>query len=214
MLGQGLDKNVTLPVMGSEAHTGTALWLTSYYVSKFGVNSLASGSIYSGTFGPISSAPMNTEAQRALVHYGRPYTARPLALRGWYKYLPKTINRDIDGKFSHLMGQEDKCKIYVSLEAWGSGVTDRPANPTVVGYGELLSGATPTDTPAAAANNGYVSFEFRIDYPEDMLGRRPDHIVMGATCSYLSDDFCGGEGSTLYIDDFELIWDPTELAVQ
>ena len=214
MFGQGLDKNVTLPVTGSEAHTGTALWLTSYYVSKFGVNSLASGSIYSGTFGPISSAPMNTEAQRALVHYGRPYTARPLALKGWYKYLPKAINRDIDGKFPELQGQEDKCKIYVSLEAWGSGVTDRPANPTVVGYGELLSGATPTDTPEAAANNGYVSFEFRIDYPEDMLGRRPDHIVMGATCSYLSDDFCGGEGSTLYIDDFELIWDPTELAVQ
>lgn len=214
LLGQGLDKNVTLPVTGSEARTGTSLWLTSYYVSKFGVNSLASGSIYSGTFGPISSAPTNTEAQRALVHYGRPYTARPLALRGWYKYLPKAINRDIDGKFSHLMGQEDKCKIYVSLEAWGSGVTDRPANPTVVGYGELLSGATPTDTPEAAANNGYVSFEFRIDYPEDMLGRRPDHIVMGATCSYLSDDFCGGEGSTLYIDDFELLWDPTELAAQ
>lgn len=211
MMGQGLDKNVTLPVTGSEAHTGTALWLTSYYISKFGVNSLASGSVFSGTFGPISSPPTNTAAQRALVHYGQPYTARPLALRGWYRYLPKNIDRDIDGKFSHLIGQEDKCKIYVSLEAWGNGVTSRPEKPTVVGYGELLSGATPTDTPEAAANNGYVPFEFRITYAEEMLGRRPDHIVMGATCSYLSDDFCGGEGSSLYIDDFELVWDPAEL---
>lgn len=206
--GQGLNKNVTLPVTGSEAHTGTALWLTSYYVSKFGVNSLASGSIFSGTFGPIKSAPTNTNAQRALVHYGQPYTARPLALKGWYRYIPKTIDRDIDGKFPELIGQEDKCRIYVSLEVWGNGVTSRPDNRVVVGYGELLSGAT----PAVADNNGYVPFEFRIEYPEEFLGRRPDHIVMGATCSYLSDDFCGGEGSALYIDDFELIWEPDRLA--
>lgn len=212
MMGQGLKKNVTLPVTDEKAHTGTALWLTSYYISQFGVSSLASGSLFSGTFGPISSAPTNTNAQRALVHYGQPYTARPLALKGWYKYLPELINRDIDNKFPELKGQEDQCKIYVSLEVWGTGVTSRPGSPTVVGAGELRSGATPTDTPEALANNGYVSFEIRIEYAEELLGMRPDHIVMGATCSYLSDDFCGGEGSTLYIDDFELVWDPTQLA--
>lgn len=213
VLGIGLDKNVTLPVTGAEARTGTSLWMTSYYVSKAGVTSLASGTIYSGTFGPITSAPTNSDAQRALVHYGQPYTGRPLALKGWYRYVPKNIDTDIDGKFGNLMGQSDKCRISISLEVWGAGVTSRPAadKRIVVGYGELLSGATPTDTPDAMANNGYIPFEFRIQYdPNNVV--KPDHIVMIATCSYLSDDFCGGAGSSLYIDDFELIWDPDRLS--
>lgn len=213
MLGIGLDKNVTLPVSGTEARTGQALWMTSYYVNKAGVESLATGTIYSGTFGPISSAPMNSDAQRALVHYGQPYTGRPLGLKGWYKYIPQNIDTDIDNKYASLIGQSDKCKVYISLEAWGAGVTSRPDadKRVVVGYGELLSGATPTDTPEAMANNGYVPFEFRIQYDPDNVAK-PDHIVMCATCSYLSDDFCGGAGSSLYIDDFELIWQPDQLS--
>lgn len=213
ILGIGLDKNVTLPVTGDEARTGTSLWMTSYYVSKAGVTSLASGSIFSGTFGPITSAPTNSAAQRALVHYGQTFASRPLALKGWYKYIPKTIDTDIDGKYPEMIGQMDKCKIYISLEAWGNGVSSRPANPTVVGYGELLSGATPTDSPEALANNGYVPFEFRITYDPDHVVK-PDHIVMCASCSYLSDQFCGGAGSSLYIDDFEIIWEPSQLAGQ
>lgn len=205
MAGQGLKKNVTLPVEGSEARTGKALWLTSYYVDKLGVKSLATGTIFSGSFGPISSPPMNTDDQRALVHYGQSYTARPVGLKGWYKYVPKTIDTDIDGKYPDLIGQSDQCKIYISLEKWGAGVTSRPASPTVVGYGELLSGAT---AGSADQDNGYVPFEFKITY---VSSEKPDHIVMCATCSYLSDDFCGGAGSALYIDDFEVIWSPDEL---
>ncbi len=202
----GLNKNVTLPVTGNEARTGTALWMTSYPVSKMGVNSLASGTIYSGTFGPVSGIPTTSDDQRAFVHYGQPYRGRPLGLKGWYKYIPKNIDTDIDGKHGDLMGQSDKCKIYISLEVWGSGVSSRPSNPTVVGYGELMSEATPN----VSDNNGYVPFEFRINYDADHVVN-PDHIVMCATCSYLSDDFCGGAGSSLYIDDFELVWDPEQL---
>lgn len=205
VLGIGLDKNVTLPVTGSEARTGTSLWMTSYYVSKAGVTSLATGTIFSGTFGPITSAPTNSDAQRALVHYGQNYAARPLGLKGWYKYIPKTIDTDIDNKYPDLKGQSDKCKIYISLEAWGAGVTKRPANPVVVGYGELLSEAT---HGVPEQDNGYVPFEFKVTYTSTTV---PDHIVMCATCSYLSDDFCGGAGSSLYIDDFELIWEPDKL---
>lgn len=221
MAGMGLKKNVTLPATGVEARTGTALKMTAYYINQgvpniLMVQSLASGTVFSGTFGPITSAPMNSDAQRALVHYGQPYTARPYALRGWYKYIPQTINTDIDGKYPELMGATDQCKIYVSLEKWGEGVTSRPSKPTVIGYGQLLSGVTPIDTPKAQANNGYVPFEFKITYTDPT--QKPDHIVMCATCCYLSDDFCGaGEkdgnpGSLLYIDDFELIWDPDQLS--
>lgn len=206
VLGIGLDKNVTLPVTDAEARTGTALWMTSYYVSKAGVTSLATGTIFSGTFGPITSAPTNSDAQRALVHYGQSYAARPLGLKGWYKYIPKTIDTDIDNKYPDLKGQSDKCKIYISLEAWGAGVSTRPAKPVVVGYGELLSEAT---NGVPEQNNGYVPFEFKVTYTSTTV---PDHIVMCATCSYLSDDFCGGAGSSLYIDDFELIWEPDKLA--
>lgn len=205
MGSMGLNKNVTLPVTGDEARTGISLWMTSYTVSKMGVNSLASGTIYSGTFGPVSGIPTTSDDQRAFVHYGQPYTARPLGLKGWYKYIPQAIDTDIDNKYPGLIGQMDQCKIYISLEKWGSGVTKRPDKPTVVGYGELMSGAT----SGSADQKGYVPFEFKITYTSADV---PDHIVMCATCSYLSDDFCGGAGSSLYIDDFELIWEPERLS--
>ena len=207
--GMGLKKNVTVPVADDLAHTGTSLWMTSYFVKQgipdiFEVESLASGTIFSGTFGPIKSAPTTSDAQRALVHYGQSYSSRPLALRGWYKYIPKLIDTDIDGEHPELIGKTDSCKIYVSLEKWGTGVTERPNNPVIIGYGELLSAAT----SGSDEENGYVPFEFKINYTST---DKPDHIVMCATCSYLSDRFVGGAGSSLYIDDFELVWSPDEL---
>ena len=43
------------------------------------------------------------------------------------------------------------------------------------------------------------------------MTRKPTYIVISAAASYLGDYFTGGEGSTLYIDEFSLEYDVTKL---
>ena len=93
-----------------------------------------------------------------------------------------------------MIGKRDKAHIYVTLEDWG-GATERPANVKVIAHGELLS-----DEDVST----YKEFKFDIKYNDTV--NRPTHIVLSATSSYLGADFCGSEGATLYVDEFELLF--------
>jgi hypothetical protein len=42
--------------------------------------------------------------------------------------------------------------------------------------------------------------------------RVPSHVVVTFTSSYLGDYFTGGEGSTMWADEFEFIYNPMELS--
>lgn len=209
VFGAGLKKNVTTQAPSGESlyGQGHGLRMQTYDVNVLEVKSLASGTIYSGAFGYISSAPTSPEAQTALVKYGQPYTARPLGLKGWYKYTPQVITKDYGGKHADLVeeGAMDRCRVTIILENWGAA-TSRPAQPQVIGSGEFLGDLTGVNSET----NDYFPFEFKIEYQNTTL--KPTHIVMSAASSYRSDDFCGGPGSVFYIDDFELIWDPDQLS--
>lgn len=204
------NENMTRQVSGDKAYAGNALRLESRYLYKnvviMTVETFAAGSVYSGSFQELSGIPStDAEVQKTYVHYGQPYTGRPIHLNGWYAYKSKPITQKGFGNVTHpdLLGQPDKCKIYISLEDWGK-TTQRPKIPKVVGYGEFTSSET-TINPEDESAITYKSFGITISY--NTLTDRPTHIVMGATSSYMSDDFCGGEGSVLYIDEFELIWE-------
>lgn len=56
----------------------------------------------------------------------------------------------------------------------------------------------------------YEQFNIPITYKSGSV--QPTHVVIVATSSRWGADFIGGEGSTLYIDDFELIWEPDQLS--
>ena len=49
--------------------------------------------------------------------------------------------------------------------------------------------------------------EFRLDFEYKDTERKPTYIVISACASYLGDYFTGGVGSTLYIDEFELLYE-------
>lgn len=157
----------------------------------------AAGNLFSGTFA-ISGLPTSTGAMRKSVNFGRPYTGRPTGLKGYYKYTSKTVTIDTDGMHRDMVGQPDRCQIFISLENW-NGAQSRPGTPNVVAYGELVS-------PEEGADMGqYEPFEFRLDYKRTDI--KPTHIVFIATSSIYGGDFCGGVGSVLCIDEFELLWD-------
>lgn len=92
----------------------------------------------------------------------------------------------------------DFCTIYIRLENWG-GATERPADPKVIASATL-------ETDQSIPN--YTQFDLTLDYTDEVT--LPDHIVIVSSSSRYGEDFCGGPGSVLYVDQFELSFDYVE----
>ena len=140
-----------------------------------------------------------------MLSLGREFTERPTKLRGQYKYTVTNISH-ASGEFKSLIGQPDTCIIRAALIDSDAPFEIRTAPndrhlfdenaPEVVAYGKL---------ECAQTISGYIPFEFEIKYKS--TSRKPKYILVTASASKYGDYFTGGNGSTLYIDDFELLYD-------
>ena len=161
---------------------------------------LAAGNIYVGQFGNIAGLG-------AELDWGYSFTSRPLALRGYYKYAPKTIDMAKD-PYKGLVGQSDECQIQVLLTDWSDRFhintskkqfVDFENDKNIIAHGSLTS---------SNADSEYVSFTIPLVYRN---GRMPKYIVIVGAASRYGDYFTGGKGSVLKLDEFELVYDPAQL---
>lgn len=157
---------------------------------------LAAGNLFTGGFKTNLASPISS------VRFGRHFVGRPSKLKGYYKYKGGVIDAS-DSDHKNQIGQPERFHIYISLENWGStvekdkdGYEIRPNNRTVVGYGELVDSKTV---------DSYKEFTINIDYKETNI--KPTHVVLVATSSFLGDYFTGCVGSTLFVDELELVYD-------
>ena len=174
------------------------------------LSNFAAGNIYTGDFGSATISPVG-----AKLKWGTPFTSRPLALRGWYRYEPVAINRASDA-YSHLMGQTDFCQIQIFLTNWtqqfeiSTGdnrfVDTSENNEDIIAFGAIVDQDNTTDNPGN--QNGYVKFLIPLEYRNL---NQPTYIVISGAASRYGDYFTGGLGSTLYLDELELVYDPDEL---
>ena len=174
------------------------------------LSNFAAGNIYTGDFGSATISPVG-----AKLKWGTPFTSRPLALRGWYRYEPEAINRT-SSAYSHLSGQTDFCQIQVFLTTWeeqfeiSTGdnrfVDTSMSNPEIVAYGAIVS--QENTTSKSGNTNGYVQFTIPLEYRNL---EQPTYIVISGAASRYGDYFTGGLGSTLYLDELELVYDPEKL---
>ncbi len=175
------------------------------------INMLAAGNIYTGKFDKLKGLG-------AELDWGVPFGARPLALRGYYKYIPQTINVGKDPDYIQYVGNTDQCQIQVFLAEW-----DKPFHvsssqkqfvdrndKSIIAFAEFY-----TDEE----NEEYKRFTLPIVYNDN---RMPTYIVMSACSSRFGNYFVGAAptkdengnevpGSILYVDEFELVYDPSEL---
>ena len=165
--------------------------------SKKALIVLAAGNIYTGKFG-------RTSGLGASIDWGVPFTSRPLALKGWYKYQPKAIDM-VKSPYEDMKGQTDICQIQVLLTDWDKPFTintntgtfvDVDNDPGIIAHGVLETSETMSD---------YEEFRIDLDYRD--MTRKPTYIVITACASRYGDYFTGGVGSTLYVDEFELVYD-------
>lgn len=195
-----LNKNVTIST--TDKHTGNlAALLQSQFVGIGTVGKFAAGNIFTGTF-------LKVDGFDGVLEFGRPYTSRPTKLKFYYKYIPQPINyaSSSNPDLTYLKGKSDTCNIYIALCDWDSPLTiktkpsDRqlfsPSDPGVIAYAEFRSGESTAD---------YKEITLELKYKA--TNRKAKYIVIVGTASKYGDFFTGGSGSTLTLDDFELLFD-------
>ncbi|MCX4337108.1 MAG: PCMD domain-containing protein [Bacteroidales bacterium] len=184
----------------SNVVSGKAAKLESKKVAVVG---LAAGNIYTGKF---IKAIVNLQNPGAQLDWGIPFTSRPLALKGHYKYEPKTIDQ-AKAPYDNMKGQMDIGQIQIMLTDWDAPFRVDTQEKTfvnvndshILGYGTMDINAT----------SEYQEFTINVDYRNRT--KTPTHIVIVAAASKYGDYFTGGAGSTLYLDEFELVYDPEQL---
>lgn len=189
----------TTPEESDIAVTGTgkkAAKLTSS--TAFG--QFAAGNIYTGKFGKATLNPVG-----ATLQWGVPFDSRPLALQGYFKYVPEIVNK---GSHNGMSGKTDICQIQIMLADWDAPFDVDTGNQKFVdvnGSDIIAYGSLETDETMAS----YRKFTIKLDYRD--VTRIPKYIVIVAAASRYGDYFTGGVGSTLYLDEFEFVYDPDQL---
>ena len=148
--------------------------------------------------------------------FGRPFTLRPTALRGWVKYQQGIINcvpgGGTNGK-TPGSGDPDGGVIYIALGDWNPAVyggdADSPVlvdtrdestfftsnNPNIIAYGEIRYDAS------------CDWYQFTIPLEYRTFDREPTHIIIVCTGSRYGDYFVGSSETYMWLDDFELLFD-------
>ncbi len=168
---------------------------------------LAAGNIFLGEF-DVSTALKDA---RASTRFGVPFNRKPLQLRGWMSYVPGEKYQDQNGK---IIDRADSCDVYALIyrnkDEYGNTITLNgntiPNSPYIVGKARL------SDTLAAGTNGEWVYFTADFDYDSYPMDLVPEYIggygyniaVVGSS-SRQGAFFCGAIGSTLKIDELEVI---------
>ena len=174
---------------------GRAVRMESVYVfGKF-----AAGNVYTGEFLRAVLSP----SPGAELNWGVPFTTRPYSLTGYYAYSPKKIDY-ASGKHADKLGQMDKAQILVFLTDWEEPFTVATSTETFVDLqndpGIIALGTIETDVDTQGK---YQEFECVLEYRN---ARKPKYIVAVACSSLYGDYFTGGQGSVMYIDEWEFIY--------
>ena len=174
----------------------------------------AAGNLFSGHFGNLIGTSGGT------VYFGRPFTARPTALRFWMKYSGGVINRESsnvpdDGK----KGNYDKASIRIALGTWNyrqyGGDADSPVminttdvstfvdfstDKSTIAFGEKIVSSDDSN-PAKDWIQVTIPLEYR------SLTTYPTHIIISCAASMYGDYFSGYDDSKLWLDGMELLYE-------
>lgn len=173
--------------------------------SKYIVIKFAAASLYTGSFGALIGT------KGAWLNWGVPFTARPTALKGYMQYAPANINRVGSNLPSGTPGEgsPDQCGMYCALlsEALVVDNTDMSTFPNWETDSRVIAYGTLPTSQNVHSNGQWKEVNIPLVYRD--LTKKPTHLLVVFSASKYGDYFHGGEGSTLYLDDFELVYGDT-----
>lgn len=201
-----MNKNVTVPATDKK-HSGTySAKLESQFVGICTIGKFAAGNLFVGKY-------LATQGTDGVLGWGRPFTSRPKALRGYVHYTPAAIT-DVasNAPAEYVKGEMDRGIVYIAIvdntktaynsESWPCVVETKTTKlfdkngSNVIAYGEkVFEGAT--------AGNDMVPFEITLDYRTEDV--KACNIILTISASKGGDYFTGGP-SVMYVDDLELVY--------
>lgn len=188
--------------------------LKSQFVGIGTIGKFAAGNIFAGNY-------LYTDGTDGELGWGRPFTTRPSELKVWVRYEPGTVDSKGSGDYMPK-GAKDRGVIYLALvdgtlqqynqsksdyngSKWPCVVKTKSSNrqlfdangSNVIAYAEIA-------LDDATEGTGMVEKTVTINYLRTDVN--PSYVIFVASASRFGDYFQGGEGSTLWIDDVELVY--------
>jgi hypothetical protein len=204
-----LNVNVT-DADSSVKHSGNySACLNSQYVGYGVFGAFAAGNVFVGEY-------LGTDGSNGILGWGRTWSSRPTKLRGWVKYTPGTVDYENSAYSKLKKGDSDQGIIYIALLDGSVTKTYNGSSPypviiktkekelfdssasNVIAYGELVF-------TAATAGTDMVEFEIPLKYNSTTV--KPSYIMCTASASIGGDYFVGSTGSTMWLDDLELVYE-------
>ena len=180
-------------------------------VSKNVANVFAAASLYTGSFGEVDFSSFG-----AKINFGHSFTSRPIALHGYYQYTPVNVNKvgDLPENATVSSGNPDQCAIYIALAKKTYEINNKDSNTfidfendnNIIAYGTIEGDNVDF---GEKTTSGYTEFTIPLQYKESQFGETPTHLIIVCSASKYGDYMTGGVGSTLYVDEFSLVYEGT-----
>ena len=192
---------------GSEGKYAASL--QSKKAALMGIGKFAAGNIFLGEFGGLVGLD-------GLVNFGRPSTARPVALHGWVKYNCGAIDelgRVPSSRPNLQKGDMDEGQIMIAVGSWRAeeygGSAECPVvvntkdestyfdinGKDVIGAGEMI---------LTESTDGWIEFTLPLDYRS--TSDVPTHMIIVCSSSRFGDYFTGSTQSLMLVDDLTLVY--------
>ena len=193
--------SVALP----DGYKGSGVKLTTLSTGAWGAMKgmrIAAGNLFIGTFDATQAM---TDARKA-TNFGAPFDRRPTKLRGHYKFAPGNDYQDADGNIKP--GEADIADIYAVFyrnhDENGNAIMldgdDVKSSPHIIGMAQVTGIQTTDEWTEFEAE-----FEFNEEIDQTLLDNRGYNIAIVFSSSVNGAYFEGAIGSTLMVDEVELI---------
>lgn len=204
-----MSKNVTAPAEDKKHSGNYSIKLNSQFVGIGTIGKFAAGNVFIGKY-------LETLGTNGVLGWGRPWSSRPKAVKGYLHYTPQAIT-DVAKNFNKVSkGDMDTGIIYIAIldetltsyngkkvnAEWPVIVNTETVelfskdDPNVIGYGEII-------LTEATQGDAMVEFTIPIEYFRTDI--KASNIMLTASASRWGDYFTGGP-SILYLDDLELVY--------
>ena len=203
-----MNKNVTTYDLNLYHSGSRSLYMKSQFVGLGVIGKFAAGNIFVGKY-------LKTDGTDGILGWGREFTSRPTQLTGYVKYSPVTIDNN-SGVVDGATGM-DKGQIFIALwddsketdsstgESWPKIIKTKssyrmlfdPNSVHIIAYVTIIF-------TEATEGDGLVPFTINLEYRSN---KRPSAIILTCSASYYGDYFCGGNGSQMWLDDLQLVYE-------
>lgn len=209
---QKVKKNVTAPDSNVKHSGSYSAKLSSIYANMLGIGQFAAGNIFIGQY---LETQMDVLTGHGVLGLGRPFASRPLALKGYIRYVSGIVDKGGDKIPNET---QDKGIIYAALTDgdgeeyngtyWSFVIKTKESKffdkdgANVVAYGDKV-------WESSTEGEGMHEFIIRFDYKSKE--RIPNRIMLVAAASQFGDYFQGSTSSVMWLDDLELIYEESKL---